>query len=75
MDAKLPWPQRLAIRVHLLYCIWCRRYAAQLQFLRKASRELAGGTNLAGPEKLSSEAREQIQRRLAQALNERRPPR
>ena len=74
MDAKLPWYQRLAIRIHLLCCVWCRRYAAQIQFLRKASRELAGGTNQAGPEKLSSEAREQIRQRLAQALNEHRPP-
>jgi uncharacterized membrane protein len=74
MDAKLPWHQRLEIRIHLLYCIWCRRYAAQIQFLRKATRELAGGANPAGPEKLSSEAREQIRQRLAQALNENRPP-
>jgi hypothetical protein len=74
MDAKLPWHQRLAIRIHLLYCIWCRRYAAQIQFLRKATKELAGGANPAGPEKFSSEAREQIRQRLAQALNEHRPP-
>ena len=74
MDAKLPWHQRLAIHIHLLYCIWCRRYAAQIQFLRKATRELAGGANPAEPEKLSSEAREQIRQRLAQALNEHRPP-
>jgi hypothetical protein len=74
MDAKLSWHQRLAIRIHLLYCIWCRRYAAQIQFLRMATRELAGGANPAGSQKLSSEAREQIQQRLAQALNEHRPP-
>ena len=75
MDVKLPWHQRLAVRIHLLYCVWCRRYAAQLQFLRKATRELAGGTNPAGPEVLSNEAKAQIQGRLAQALNDRRPPR
>jgi hypothetical protein len=74
MDAKLPWHQRLAIRIHFLYCIWCRRYAAQIKFLRKATREIAGGANPAGPDKLSIEAREQIRQRLAQALNEDHPP-
>jgi hypothetical protein len=74
MDAKLPWHQRLAIRIHLLYCLWCRRYAAQIQFLRQATRELAGGTNSAESEKLSSEAKEQIRKRLVEALSEARPP-
>jgi hypothetical protein len=73
MDAKLPWHHRVAVRIHLLYCVWCRRYASQIQFLRKATRELAGGTNQAGAEKLSSDAREQIRQRLVEALNESRP--
>lgn len=75
MDASLPWHQRLAIRLHLVYCVWCRRYAAQIKFLRKAGRELADGTNQAAAERLSSEAREKIRQRLVQALNESRPPR
>jgi predicted anti-sigma-YlaC factor YlaD len=74
MDARLPWHQRLAIRIHLVYCVWCRRYADQLQFLRRASRDLAGGGNQSPPEKLSTEAREQIRQRLVQAMNEARPP-
>ena len=74
MDAELPWYQRLAIRIHLLYCVWCRRYAAQIQFLRTATRALAGEANPAGPEKLSSEAREQMRQRLLRALAEHRRP-
>jgi predicted anti-sigma-YlaC factor YlaD len=74
MDAELPWYQRLAIRIHLVYCVWCRRYAAQIKFLRKATRELAGDASPVAPEKLSSEARQQIRQRLHQAMAEQRPP-
>jgi hypothetical protein len=45
MDEQLPWYRRLAVRVHLLYCVWCRRYASQVLFLRKAARELAPQPN------------------------------
>ena len=71
MDAKLPWHQRLAIRIHLLYCVWCRRYAAQVQFLRKATRRLGAEPDVSGP-KLSTEAKEQIRRQLQEELNK--PP-
>lgn len=68
MDARLPWSRRLAIRIHLLYCVWCRRYAAQLQILRRASRELAAGTLGAPAQKLSGEAKQQMVTRLREAL-------
>jgi len=74
MDVKLPWHQRLAIRVHLLYCVWCRRYASQIQFLRKATIELADGADVEGVAKLSREAKDQIRQSLRQAMNESRPP-
>jgi hypothetical protein len=67
MDAKLPWHQRLAVRIHLLYCVWCRRYAAQIQFLRKATREMAAGTATALAPTLSAEAKEQMRKRLREA--------
>jgi hypothetical protein len=73
MDAKLPWPRRLGIRLHLLYCVWCRRYAAQLQFLRRASRALAAQALEAPAQPLSSEARQQMVARMHEALKE--PPR
>ena len=68
MDARLPWHQRLAIRFHLLYCVWCRRYAAQIQFLRKAAKGLATKTAEASTSKLSPEAKEQMRKRLEEAL-------
>ena len=67
MDARLPWYQRLGVRIHLLYCVWCRRYAAQLQFLRKSSKELALETDATPSHTLSNEAREKIRTRLQEA--------
>ena len=72
MDARLPWYRRLAVRLHLLYCIWCRRYAAQLQFLRRASRQLATQAPVAPAAKLSDDAKQQMAARLQEALKD--PP-
>ena len=64
MDAKLPWPQRMAVRIHLLYCVWCRRYAAQVRFLRRATRQYTDRLDDAADAKLSGEARQRIQAKL-----------
>lgn len=72
MDDKLPWHRRLAMRVHLLYCVWCRRYAAQLHILRKATRHLEAEPSTVAAEKLSAEAKDRIRARLQSAVqNER----
>jgi len=68
MDSKLPWHRRLAIRVHLLYCVWCRRYAAQLQFLRKAASQLPSEALNVPLQKLPTEAKEQMRARLKEGL-------
>ena len=71
MDAKLSWPNRLWIRLHLLYCVWCRRYAAQVRFLRRAAGNLSPEP-LEGSAKLSNEAKGEMHARLQQALKQ--PP-
>ncbi len=68
MDTRLPWYQRLAVRIHLLYCVWCRRYAAQVRFLRKAARKLTAEGNASSALKLPKEAKEQMRKRLQEAL-------
>jgi hypothetical protein len=68
MDAKLPWHRRLAMKVHLLYCVWCRRYAAQLHFLRAATRELTPEALDTPPQKLSNEEKEQMRARVQAGL-------
>jgi hypothetical protein len=67
MDVRLPWHQRLAVRVHLLYCVWCRRYAAQLQLLRQAAKGIGTEPANSSP-KLSDEAKEQMRKRMDEAL-------
>jgi hypothetical protein len=74
MDARLPLTQRLGMRIHLLYCVWCRRYAAQLQFLRKATRELGNVSDDPNSPKLSEEAKEQMRARLRDAVPGPPPP-
>jgi hypothetical protein len=74
MDAKLPWHLRLGMRVHLLYCVWCRRYAAHLRFLRKAAKELAPSAGTAPSHRLSAEAKAQLRTRLQEALRKGSPP-
>ncbi len=68
MDAKLPWHQRLGVRFHLLYCIWCRRYVAQIGFLRRAAKALATELPEADGSRLPAEAKERMRRRLQEAL-------
>ncbi len=68
MDLKLSWRQRLAMRVHLWYCIWCRRYAAQLRFLRRAAQELPAEDPNAPSHALAPEAKENIRTRLREAV-------
>ena len=68
LDAKLPWHRRLQMKVHLLYCVWCRRYAAQLKFLRRATRELPPEALDAAPQKLSIVEKEQMSARLQESV-------
>jgi hypothetical protein len=74
MDAKLPWYQRLGVWLHLLYCVWCRRYASQLRFLRTAAQQLPSGLDAVPPHGLSSKAKDQIRIRMQEALRNPSPP-
>jgi len=67
MDARLAWHQRLAVRFHLLYCVWCRRYSRQIQFLRTAAKGLASEANDGSAPKLSDQAKAQMRQRLEEA--------
>jgi len=69
MDARLPWHRRLAIHLHLLYCFWCRRYAAQLQFLRRATRKMAASPSQTPHPKLSPEAKERMRLKFRKAMD------
>ena len=64
MDEALPFQTRLAMRIHIRMCQWCRRNAEQLQLMRTLARKKASSTN--EPPRLSDEARQ----RLNDALNQ-----
>ena len=64
LDQKLSFAQRLGLALHLMICKWCRRYGKQVRFLREAAHEHSEELSEAVPQKLSTEARERIKRRL-----------
>ena len=64
LDEKLTFSKRFGLSLHLLICKWCRRYGRQVRFLREAAHEHPDQLVEAMPQKLSSEARERIKKRL-----------
>jgi hypothetical protein len=73
MDTKLRWYQWLGMRIHLLYCVWCRRYASQIRFLHKACNQLDPETQASPSHTLSSEAKDKMRARLQEAMKDEPP--
>jgi len=63
LDRRLSWRERLGVRLHLMICEACARFARQMQFLRAAARRMAR-QNEPETETLSDQARERIGRAL-----------
>lgn len=63
-DDRLSWRQRLGVRTHLLFCVYCRRYARQLQWLQRALRRTRGA---AQDLRLDDAARRRIDERLRES--------
>ena len=74
MDTQLRWYERFAVRLHLCYCVWCRRYAGQVRFLRRASRQLVEDERSSPEPVLSTDAKTQMRERLQEALKQTPPP-
>ncbi len=67
LDQKLPWIQRLIIRLHLFRCQSCTRFRNQMFFLRhllRTKRSFALEVEEPTAPPLSSEARERLKRPL-----------
>ena len=67
LDGKLPFRQRLGLRIHLMLCQWCRRYGKHIRFLRAAAREHGAEEQVLPQRTLSAEARERIKRKLQES--------
>jgi predicted anti-sigma-YlaC factor YlaD len=69
LDRPLTRSERWALRIHLISCLACRRYARQIAFLRAALAHLSTHVDhddlLPGPE-LPAEARQRIRHLLEQ---------
>lgn len=62
-DAPLTRRERIALRLHLLICGWCRRYGQQIALVRASLLRDTATLDTRGP-RLSAEARERILRAL-----------
>ncbi len=63
-DRELRWPERLQLRLHLVICAMCRRYAREIDFLSRVIRRDGKWISGAGLARLDAAARERIRRRL-----------
>ena len=72
-DGRLPWPRRVALRLHLMMCAGCRAYSRQLRsltaLLRRRARQNHGLLGL--PDGLSAEERARIQAALRRSAKDR----
>jgi len=67
MDRRLPLPERVGLRIHLVLCRLCRRYGRQLVFLRRlvdAFSTITETPTTPAASELSPEARGRIRERL-----------
>ena len=70
LDRKLPFYQRMGIRMHLLMCKLCSRYRRQLLLLRETIRlEAASSEDIESAIVLPPGARERIKRSIQNALD------
>lgn len=70
-ERPLTFRQRLALKLHLMMCVYCRRFERQMVLLRKAMRELgrraaSNDAHIAEDTEFPSEARERIRKALAE---------
>jgi hypothetical protein len=66
MDERLPFGDRIAMRMHLAICRNCTRFAEQLQELRRLLRLETGDETALG---LTDEARQRIATELQKKLD------
>ncbi len=64
LEQKLPFAKRIGLKIHLLLCLWCRRYGRQLRCLHHAAHEHPDQLADATQQNLSSEARDRIKQKL-----------
>lgn len=64
LDRPLTWRERWTVRLHLLICVYCRRFAKQLKGMQRLMLDWQQHTAEHGEATLSDAARERIAQRL-----------
>ncbi len=64
LEHQLSFRQRLGLRLHLLLCVWCRRYGKQIAFIHHAAHSHPDEMTKIVPQQLSSEARERLRQKI-----------
>jgi hypothetical protein len=67
MESKLPWSIRMEVKMHLLMCKNCHRYAKQLNFMQSELNQLEENLSTIT---LDDPAKERIKQSLKLATNE-----
>lgn len=61
MDHKLPLLERMMISIHFFLCVYCKRIAKQMKFIRRAARSQGpGNLESDAPAGLSEEAKQRL---------------
>lgn len=69
-DVHLYWWEQMGLRLHLLYCRYCKRYRRQLDLLRQLFRAVFRGDETDRPElKMSEEKRTEIKKIISNKKN------
>ena len=63
-EAPISLTTRMAMRLHFLICVWCKRYAQQLQIIHKCSPHLGNHLDATSTRPLSTESKERMKRSL-----------
>lgn len=64
LDRPLSWRERWAVRVHLLICVYCRRFTQQLKLIRRYMQRWQQHAAESSDTQLSLAARERIAQQL-----------
>jgi hypothetical protein len=64
LDGKLSFLQRVGLRIHLVLCVWCRRYGRQIRWLHSASARCPEEPFEVPARELPPETRQRIKRAL-----------
>jgi len=64
LDRQLTWRERIAVRIHLWICVYCRRFAQQLNLIRRMMQAWQQQATDQSEFALSQAARERITQQL-----------